>query len=94
MEIRPNRWNEAQFLQGSSCIDTAIWMHYMDANQTAGEETWRQLHKNVESNTEQVLATTPPRDANCTANYLPSRKLYRSDEPDTPDTAGEAKTSS
>ena len=34
-------------------------MHYMDANQTAGEETWRQLHKNVESNTEQVLATKP-----------------------------------
>ena len=30
----------------------------MDANQTAGEETWRQLHKNVESNIEQVLATT------------------------------------
>ena len=26
---------------------------------TAGEETWRQLHKNVESNIEQVLATTP-----------------------------------
>ena len=52
-------WNEAQFLPGSGCIDTAIWMHYMDANQTAGEETWRQLHKNVESNIEQVLATTP-----------------------------------
>ena len=35
-------------------------MHFfMDANQTAGEETWRQLHKNVESNIEQVLATTP-----------------------------------
>ena len=43
MEIRPDRWNEAQFLPGSGCIDTAIWMHYMDANQTAGEETWRQL---------------------------------------------------
>ena len=40
MEIRPDRWNEAQFLPGSGCIDTAIWMHYMDANQTAGEETW------------------------------------------------------
>ena len=39
MEIRPDRWNEAQFLPGSGCIDTAIWMHYMDANQTAGEET-------------------------------------------------------
>ena len=47
------------FLPGSGCDDTAIWMHYMDANQTAGEETWRQLHKNVESNIEQVLATTP-----------------------------------
>ena len=40
-------------------IDTAIWMHNMDANSTAGEETWRQLHKNAESNIEQVLATTP-----------------------------------
>ena len=27
----------------------------------AGEETWRQLHKNVKSNIEQVLATTPTR---------------------------------
>ena len=27
------------FLPGSGHIDTAIWMHYMDANKTAGEET-------------------------------------------------------
>ena len=59
MEIWPDWWNEAQFLPGSGCINTAIWMHYMDANQTTGEETWRQLHKNAESNIEQVLATTP-----------------------------------
>ena len=91
MEIRPDRWNEAQFLPGSGCIDTAIWMHYMDANQTAGEETWRQLHKNVESNIEQVLATTPHETPNCTATCLPSRKLYRSDEPDTLDTAERSK---
>ena len=44
---------------GSDCIDTAIWMHYMDANWTAGEEARRQLHKNVESNIEQILVTTP-----------------------------------
>ena len=31
----------------------------MDANSTAGEETRRKLHKNVESSIEQVLATTP-----------------------------------
>ena len=40
-------------------IDTAIWMHYMDANKTAGEETRWQLHKNAASNPEQVLAATP-----------------------------------
>ena len=34
-------------------------MHYLDANLTAGEEARRQLHKNVVSNIEQVLATTP-----------------------------------
>ena len=34
------------------------WMHYLDANSMAGEEARRQLHKNVESNIEQVLAAT------------------------------------
>ena len=59
MEIRPNRSNETQFLPGSGRIDTAIWMHYMDLNKTAGEEARRQLHKNAASNLEQVLAATP-----------------------------------
>ena len=40
-------------------IDTAIWMHYMDSNKTAGEEARRQLHKNAASILEQVLAATP-----------------------------------
>ena len=31
----------------------------LDANLTAGEEARRQLHKNVASNIEQVLAVTP-----------------------------------
>ena len=59
MEIRPNRYNETQFLPGSGRIDTAIWMRYMDSNKTAGEEARRQLHKNAASNLEQVLAATP-----------------------------------
>ena len=42
-----------QFLPGSGHIDTAIWMHYMDANKTAGEETRWQLHKNAACNPEQ-----------------------------------------
>ena len=41
-----------QFLPGSCRIDTAIWMHNMDANKTAGEEARRQLHKNAGSNIE------------------------------------------
>ena len=48
-----------QFLPGSGCVNTAVWMHYLDANKTAGEEARRQLHMNVASNIEQVLAATP-----------------------------------
>ena len=48
-----------QFLLDSCRIDTAVWMHYLDANKTAGEEARRQLHKNAASNIEQVLAATP-----------------------------------
>ena len=42
-----------QFLPGSGCVNTAVWMHHLDANKIAGEEEARwQLHKNVESNIE------------------------------------------
>ena len=47
------------YLPGSCRIDTAVWMHYMEANKTAGEEARRLLFKNVASNIEQVLAATP-----------------------------------
>ena len=58
----------------------------MDANKTAGEEARRQLHKNAACNLEQ--------DTNCTATCLLSRKLFKLDEPDMQDTAGEAGTNS
>ena len=38
-------------------------MHYMDANITAEEKGWRQLHKNAMSNIEQVLEATPHKAA-------------------------------
>ena len=44
-----------QFLPSSAHVDTAIWMHNLDANKTAGEEAWQQLHKNAASNIKQVL---------------------------------------
>ena len=85
---------ETLFLPGRGCVDTAIWMHYMDANKTAGEKTRRKLHKNVESRIEQVLATTPHETPTIRTLAPPSQKLYKLDEPDTRDTAGEARTSS
>ena len=48
-----------QFFPGSGRIDTAVWMHHLDANKTAGEEARQQLHKNAANNIEQVLAATP-----------------------------------
>ena len=48
-----------QFLPGSGRVDTAVWMHYLDANKTAREEARLQLHKNVASNIVLVLAATP-----------------------------------
>ena len=44
-------------------VDTAIWMHYMDANETDVEKVWRQLHKNTACNIEQVLEAAPHKAA-------------------------------
>ena len=60
----------------------------------AGEKARRQLHKNVASNIEQVMAATPHKGTNYTATCLPSRKLSKLDEPDMQDTAREEGTSS
>ena len=46
------------FFQAAVVSVTAVWMHHLDANQTAGKEARRQLHKDVASNIK-VLATTP-----------------------------------
>ena len=40
------------FFQAAVASETAIWMHYMDSNKTAGEEARRQLHNNAASNIE------------------------------------------
>ena len=94
MEIRPNRENETQFLPGSGHIDTAIWLHYMDANKTAGEEARRQLHKNATCNLKQALAATPHKTPTVRPPASYDEKLFKLDEPDMQDTAGEAGTNS
>ena len=41
------------------CVNTDIWMHYMDANKRYEEKAWRQLHKNAAGNIKQVLEAAP-----------------------------------
>ena len=51
------------FFTSRGRVDTAVRMHYMDADKTSGEKAWRQLHKNCASNIEQVLEATPHKAA-------------------------------
>ena len=59
MEVRRDRYNKTLFLPSSGRFDTAIWMHYIDANKTDEEKAWRQLHKNAVTNIEQDLEAAP-----------------------------------
>ena len=48
-------WNREVVIRlflGSGRVDTAVWMHHLDANKMAGEEARRQLRNNVASNIE------------------------------------------
>ena len=76
---------------GSGRVDTAVWVHHLDVNKTAGEEARQQLHKNVASN---KSWRQHPQSTNYTATCPPSRKLSKLDEPDMQDTDGETETSS
>ena len=66
----------------------------MDSNKTAGEEARRQLLKNAASNLEQVLAATPHKTPTVRPPASYHKKLFKLDEPDMQDTAGEAGTNS
>ena len=57
----PIKWNG--IFPTSGRIDTAVWMHYMDANKTYAEKAWWQLPKNAVSNIEQVLEAPPHKAA-------------------------------
>ena len=82
-----------QFLPGSCRIDTAVWMHYMDANKMA--------EKKLEGNYTRMLRAIlnnswgqHPTKHQLYGHLPPPRKLSKLDEPDMQDTAGEAETSS
>ena len=88
-----------QFLPGSGHIDTAIWLHYMDINKTAGEEaiTKRSKNGNYTRMLHAILNKSwrqHPTRHQLYGHLPPSRKLFKLDEPDMQDTAGEARTNS
>ena len=93
MEVRPDHSNKTQFLPSSGRLDTAIWMHYMDANKTYAEKAWRKPHKNAAGNIELVWMQHSTKQQ-LYGHQPPSRKWSKLDEPDIRDTAGEVGTSS
>ena len=75
-----------QFFPSSSCINTAIWMHYSDA---------KHMEKNLMVITQEcckLYRTTPggntQQNSSCMATYHPSGKPSKLDEQDMQDTAG------
>ena len=52
-----------QFFSSCRRVETATWVHYIDANKTYGEKALRQLHKNAASYIEQDLMATPNKTA-------------------------------
>ena len=47
-----------EFLPSSSCVNTTVRMHHMNADKTYREKTRWEMHKNVTSCTEQILRAT------------------------------------
>ena len=69
--------------------------YYMDANKTAGEEARRQLHKNAACNLETSPGGKHPTKTPTVRPPAPYHgTLFKLDEPDMQDTAGEAGTNS
>ena len=62
MPLKKNKQTNIIFItlyfKSRSHVDTAIWMHHMDALQMYGDKALRHLYKNVTSNIEQVLRAT------------------------------------
>ena len=83
-----------QFLPSCDHVNTAIWMHYMDINKTAGEKAWQQLHKNACEQYWTGPGGNTSQSSSYTATYHPSLKLSKLDEPDMQHTVGEVGTSS
>ena len=46
------------FIPSSSCVNTTLWMHNMDADKTHREKVRWELHKNAMSYIEQILEAT------------------------------------
>ena len=81
------------FFQAAVCVDTAIWMHHMDAYEAAGEEADGNYTRMLRAVLNKSWRQHPTR-LQLYGHLPPSQKLYKFDEPDTRDTAGEARTSS
>ena len=57
-------------LSRCGCVNTTVWMHHLNANDTPGEKARQELHQNATCYFGNI-----PQNSCCTAAYLPSRAL-------------------
>ena len=58
MEVWSIQQYKTRFLSSSGCVNTTVWIHYMDTDTTYREKAKQELHKNATSYIEQILETT------------------------------------
>ena len=51
-------FHQLKITPSSGCVESAIWMHYMDADKMYEEKARQELHKNPTSCIEQILEVT------------------------------------
>ena len=58
MEVWIFRQNKMKFLPSSGCVNSTIWMNYIDADKVYREKARQELLKNATSYIEQILEVT------------------------------------
>ena len=51
------------FLPSCDCVNTTVWVHYLDSNKMNGEKARWELHKKFMCYCEQILGAAPHKTA-------------------------------
>ena len=77
-------------LPSCGCVNSVVWIHHLDVNETPGEKARWKLHNNATCCLEEILEASPPPKKQQFYGYLSSKK----DEQNMLSTTGEIKMNS